>query len=314
MDNYLLGTPVEQDFYRKTGGITNGFIVVAASGRLVGEVKDWDVKKFYTAFMRMPESDRKPVLEKDLGTPNPMQMPPTKPVGATTFIIYNTPLDRDVQGKLVRARRLRAPGPSWPLEAPITLNDLFQLTREESRSLMPDQPDVGQSGMIPESAQRRLFMFNGYDWSLSYQNDVLPLRSGDLRWTVEKASETEIRLRLDGYSQVGGAPDALQHCRCNDVNGCVHWGTDLKYRGHAVISRANRTIQELQLVGLGETRTRYNRWKSTFDSKVNVYPTGLVVELASDCPANRNGWHPRAPERMLHAGIDYWNPKPKPKP
>jgi len=280
----------------------------------VGEVKNWDVKSLYTTFMHMPESDRKPVLEKDLGTPNPLQMPPTHPPGATIFIIYNTPLDRDVQGKLVRARRLRAPGPSWPLETPITMNDLFLMTREESRALMPGQPYIGQTGTFPDSAQRRLFMFNGYDWTVCYQNDVMPLRECELRWTVEQVSESEIRLRLDGYSKVGGAAEALQHCQCNNVNGCGHWGTDLKYRGHAVISRSSSSIREFQLVGLGETRTRYNRWSTTFDSKVNVYPTGLVVELASDCPANRNGWHPRAPVRMLHAGIDYWNPKPKLQP
>jgi hypothetical protein len=310
VDNYLAGTPVEQEFYERAGGVSNGFLVVAASGKAVGHVEGWEenLAKLLAAYRRLPDADRKPKLEKDLGKPNPDQMPPVPPAGGLTLIIYNTPLERTAKGDLIRARNLMAPGPSWALETPITLNDLLWLTREEWQALVPQNPQKGQKGRVPETAQRRLFMFNGYDWSCGYQNDALPLRSGELTWVVEEVTENEIRSRLEGFSKVGAGLEEARKCPCKDSYRCSHWGTELSYRGFMKFDRFRKTISEFRLVGLGETTTKHNRTTLRHDREVNVFPTGLVVELAADCPANRNGWHPLAPYRMRHARIDYWKP------
>lgn len=288
--------------------MSNGFLVVAASGKVVGQVKDWDVKKLADAYKRLPEIERKPILEKDLGNPDPERMPPTRPPGALTFIIYNTSLDRNDRGDLVRARGLRAPGPGWPLQTPITLNDLLWLKREEWQALIPTQPKKGMTGRLPESALRRLAMFNGFDWYVNYQNNPRQFRSGELRWIVEDVSDTEIRTRIVGFSKVGGDAGATQSCSCKETSSCGHWGAELSYLGYVTIARSDSTIREFKLVALGETRTKFNRRKSSTDTEVNVVPTALVIELASDCPANNHGWHALAPVRMRHARINYWDP------
>jgi hypothetical protein len=137
---------------------------------------------------------------------------------------------------------------------------------------------------------------------------MLRLRAGDLHWTVEEVTDSEVRTRIEGFSKVGAAPDECRTCSCKDTYRCNHWGTELVYRGFMRYDRSKKVIRELRLVALGETTTRHNRKTLRHDKHVNVYPTGLVIELAADCPANRNGWHPLAPHRMRHASIDYWNP------
>lgn len=310
VDNYLPGTPAEKKFYEKTGGVSNGFLVVAAGGKAVGAVEGWEenLRKLVEAYRRLPDAERKPTLEKDLGKADPDEMPPSPPAGGLTLIMYNTPLERTANGELIRARNLMAPGPSWALETPITLNDLLWLTREEWQALVPANPQKGMKGRVPETAQRRLFMFNAYDWSSGYQNDMVRLRSGDLTWVVEEVTANEVRTRLEGYSKTGASLEETQKCPCKDAYGCTHWGSELNYLGFMKYDRSKKAIVDFRLVGLGETLTKYNRKTMKNDPEVQRLPTALAIELASDCSANQGGWHPLAPHRMRHARINYWNP------
>ena len=55
-------------------------------------------------------------------------------------------------------------------------------------------------------------------------------------------------------------------------------------------------------------KPKWNRKTGKDDDELHFYPTGLVVELASDCSANRTGWPSMAPHRHRHEGINYWDP------
>jgi hypothetical protein len=310
VDNYLPGGEENKKFYEKTGAASNGFIVVAAGGKLVKNVEGGveNLRELVKAYRGLPEADRKPELPKSAGKENPDEMPPTPPSGGLTLIVYNTPLEQTSGGELIRARKLTAPGPSWPLETPITLNDLLWLTRAEAQALVPQNPQKGQKGRVPETAQRRLFMYEGYDWECGYQNDVLPFREGDLTWTVEEVDSKEVVMRLEGFSKVGGGPEEMKKCSCRSAHDCNHYGSDLDYHGFMKIDRSKNAIVEFRLVGLGETRTKYNRRIEKYDAQVHQVPTGLVIELASDSPVNRTGWPSMAPHRMRQFRFDYWNP------
>jgi hypothetical protein len=266
-----------------------------------------NLRKLVEEYRGQPEAERKPVLEKDLGKPNPDQMPPAPPPGGLALIVYNTPLEQTADGKLSRAQNLTAPGPSWTLETPITLNDLHWLTRAEWQSLVPLNPKKGQTGRVAQGIQNRLFRLSGYDWTGSYQNDAPALRSGDLSWTVDEVTDKMLSMRLEGFSKVGGSRDDVQKCSCKSVHACNHWGSDLNYLGFMKIDRAQKAIVELRMVALGETHTRYDRKTMKYDNEVRAVPTGLVIELASDCPANRGGWHPLEPYRMRHVPFNYWD-------
>jgi hypothetical protein len=285
-------------------------LVVAASGKRVGGIERGGVdtlRKLVAAYRRLPVADRRPVLEKTSRAGNPDEMPPSPPPGGLALIIYTTALEKTRNGELIRARNLMAPGPSWVLETPITLNDLHWLTHAESQALIPQDPKTGQTGRFPDAVQRRLFRLSGYDWSSTYQNDAPPLRSGDLTWTVQKVSPSVIQMRIEGFSRVGGKPEEVRHCSCKNPKLCNHWGCDLRYLGFIKIDRSKQAIVDLRIVALGETTTRYDRRTLSNDSEVHTVPSGLVIELASDCPANRGGWNPLMPYRMRHFRINYWN-------
>jgi hypothetical protein len=311
VDNYLPGSPAEKKFYEKTGRVSNGFLVAAASGKALGIVSAgvYNLRKLLEAYRRLPEADRKPIVENTAEKGKPNEMPPSPPPGGLTLIVYNTPLERNQEGKLIRARNVPAPGPSWALQTPITLNDLHWLTRAEWQSMVPAKPKKGLSGSVPEAVQQRLFRLSGYDWSSGYQNDFPPLRSGALTWTVEEVAENAVHLRFEGFSKVGGSPEEVHKCSCKNPRLCNHWGCDLHYLGFMKIDRAKQTIVDLRMVALGETTTRYNRKILANDLEVRAVPTGLVIELAPDCPANRHGWPPMAPQ-LYRTWINYWNPGP----
>lgn len=315
VDNYLVGTPEEQKFYDKAGKVTNGFLVAAASGKRVGWANADEgpgdpafLGKLLDEYRRLPEADRKPVLTKSLGQEDPDRMPPVLPEGGLTLIVYNTPLEKTDSGELVRARNLPAPGPSWTLETPITLNDLLWLTRDEWQALIPQNPQKGQKGRVPETVQRRLFQFSGHDWFNGCGNPSMwPLRAGDLTWAVEEVSKEEIRLRLQGFSKVGLSQEASKKAKIlpEANNG---FGSDLNYLGWMKINRAKKAVVDFRMVALGETWTKWNRKTEKDDDELHFYPTGLVVELAGDCSANRTGWPSMAPHRHRHEGINYWDP------
>jgi hypothetical protein len=313
VDSYLVGTPEEKKFYDKAGAVTNGFLVAAASGKRVGWTNADEgagdpgfLGKLLDEYRRLPEADRKPVLTKSLGQEDPDQMPPSLPGGGLTLIVYNTPLEEKTASReLVRARNLMAPGPSWVLETPITHNELLWLTRDEWQALIPQNPQKGQKGGVPGTAQRRLFRFHGFDWSIGVNQNWMPdLRSGDLTWTVEEVSAEEIRLRLQGFSKVGLGQEDSKKAKAS-LDGL---GSDLNYLGWMKFNRAKKAIVDFRMVALGETWTKWNRKTEKMDDELHFYPTGLVVELASDCSANRTGWPNAAPRRLLHERINYWDP------
>jgi hypothetical protein len=309
VDNYLTGTPAEKYFYHTAGFVSNGIRVAAASGKVVGPVEGGvdNLRKLLEAYRKLPEADRKPALPKATENGNPNEMPPAPPPGGLALIVYNTPIERNKEGKLIRARNLVAPGPAWVLETPITLNDMHWLTKAEWQTMVPQSPKKGLTGRVPEAVQKRLFMTSGYDWTSAYQNDGLALRSGDLTWVVEEVTENEVQMRLEGFSKVGASPADLKNCSCKNPLGCYHWGCELHYLGFMKIDRSKKAISELRMVALGETITKYNRKILRNDAEVQVVPTALVIELASDCPANRGGWHPLQPQR-LRPWFNYWDP------
>ncbi len=309
LDSYLTGTPVEKAFVDRLGrGGTNCLVVAAASGKQVGTTaRPGELRKLLEQYRALPEPERKPSIEKETGQGDADKIPPALPEGGLTFIVYQAPIARAAGGEFVRAANLMAPGPSWRLKVPITMNDLVWATPEERKGLIPDGPAKGQKLRFPESLSRRIFVTQGYEWNLAYQNNTLALRAGELAATVEEVTAKEVRMRLEGFSKVGGTEEEIRRCGCEGPRACPHWGCDLAYTGVARIDRARQAIVEFRLIGLGETWTRLKREQGVlgYGSEICRYPTGLAIELPSDCPANRGGWPPLAPQR-LRASFDYW--------
>lgn len=314
VDAYIMGTEVEKRYYGKLleskddGYIgTNLLFVAAPSGKFVGYTDNLhELRDVLGQYRRLPESDRKPSLEKYPGGQNPAETPPAPPPGGLTLIVYNTPLERNGEGKLIRAPNQHSID-SWPLEKPMTFNELLWLTREEWRALIPPHPERGREVRVPEPARRRLFQLLGYDWNSANAGlAAFPLREGDLAGHVEEVTPRELRIRLQGYSKVGLPPQGLNSCAHEDYWGCEHLSGELNFRGTLRYDRARQSVLELSIVAFGETATKFDRRTRKSGNPVKRYPTGLVIELASDCPANRT-WPVGAEARMKDFGLDYWN-------
>lgn len=137
---------------------------------------------------------------------------------------------------------------------------------------------------------------------------MLPLREGSLTATVESVLGNEVGLRLEGVSKIGATGDSFRECTHEDSYRCGHWGAELAWLGFVKIDRSRKAVTRFELVGLGETHLPRDRRGGKPDGKVHAVPTGVVVELASDCSANRTGWPPLADAR-LQGYVNYWDLK-----
>jgi hypothetical protein len=308
LDSYLTGTPAEKAFVDRLGrGGTNCIVIAAASGKRVGTtVSPGELTKLLQEYRALPESDRKPKIEEESGAVDPARLPPELPKGGLSLIVYQVSLGRAENGEYTRLANVMAPGPSWNLKVPLTMNDLIWGTAEESRALIPAGAQKGQKIVVPPSLFKRVAMTQAYDWMLGYQNDWLPLREGELVMTVDEVTAKEIRLHVEGFSKVGGTEEQMRACTCERQRGCSHWGCDLQYYGVARIDRARQSFSEFRVVGIGNTWSKVKRADLSYGSQVVRYPTGILLDLPSDVPANRRAWPPLAPQR-LSAGFDYWS-------
>jgi len=307
LDSYLTGTPAEKAFVDRLGrGGTNCLVVAAASGMQVGTTtRPGELMPLVEKFRALPESERKPRLEEETGPADPSKLPPELPKGGLALTAYQVSLVRERNGELVRAPNIMAPGPCWPLKVPLTMSDLVWGTAEESRALLSAGTQKGQKALFPPSLFQRIAMTQAYDWMCGYQNSILTLREGELSMTVEEVTAKEVRLRIEGFSKVGGAEEGMKTCACESQRSCPHWGCELRYYGTARIDRSKQALSEFRVVGLGDTWTKVRRADSRYGAEVVRYPTGILLELPADVPANRGGWPPLAPAR-LNANFDYW--------
>jgi len=305
LDSYLTGTPAEKAFVDRLGrGGTNCIVVAAASGKRVGTTfSPSELPKLLQEYRALPEAERKPKLEEESGAVDPARLPPELPKGGLSLIVYQASLDRAENGEYIRAANVMAPGPSWKLKVPLTMNDLAWGTEEEYQALIPAGLQKGQRFAFPPSLLKRLVSTQAYDWMVGYQNDVLPIREAELNVTVDEVTAKETRLRVEGFSKVGGTEEQMKSCTCERQRGCGHWGCDLQYYGVLRIDRTRKALSEVRLVGVGTTWTKVKRADSTYGTQVVRYPTGILFELPSDVPANRGAWPPLAPVRLLN---DYW--------
>lgn len=307
LDSYLTGTAVEKAFIdRLARGGTNCLVIAAASGKMIGTTtQSRELMPLLEKYRALPETERKPRLEAETGPVDATRLPPEMPKGGVALTVYQASLVREPNGELVRAPNIMAPGPCWQLKVPLTMSDLIWGTAEESKALLPPSPQKGQKGTFPASLFKRIAMTQAYDWMCGYQNSILKLREGELSMTVEEVTAKEVRLRLEGFSKVGGTEEEMKTCACESQRQCPHWGCDMKYYGTARIDRSKQALSEFRVVGLGDTWTKVRRVDSKYGTEVVRYPTGICLELPADVSANRGGWPPLAPVR-LNATFDYW--------
>jgi hypothetical protein len=202
----------------RSGG--NGWFVMTADGKVLKDFRY--TPEGLAAFRKLPEEERRPKRIEPI-TVNPpglyhsivdTRWPPPPP---ETLVLraHTRALDRDAQGRLVRAEqdgKGRKPF-AW---ATGPARDWLWLTEAEWRSLVPERPAGGMTFPVPRPIAFRTFRFylddscQGAHWFWEAQH----VRSGGLTLRVEEVSAGAVRLRLDGAAALstGTAPRESRRC------------------------------------------------------------------------------------------------------
>jgi hypothetical protein len=159
-----------------------------------------NLKVFLQDYAMLPKSERRPA--QSIEDANLSEPPP--PPGGLVLISYDRPLLRDGKGRYLS---LAGPNSSsknlfqhipWQPGAQL---DAFWLTKEECLSLIPKNPQKGQTISVPPGLTKRIGYFGltiRSAWQEGYQWRPGSFQHGDLKVTVESVSPKAVQLRLHG--------------------------------------------------------------------------------------------------------------------
>jgi hypothetical protein len=245
----------EGEFFRKVadqgplkgvGGSTRqGIYCFTASGKLLAyknhqdaEVMRGVVEQALVEFKKLPAEEREPGAVKvpDAGTPDARyhRAPPSR---GLILNVYTRILDRDGKGDYCKGSCKTAGGDQ-------SARDHMWLTKAEWQRLLATDAKVGDSLPMPAAIAQRIARYHLIDntrgeppfWSAE------EVRKSEIRWTVEEATPTNVRLRLAGSVLVATDADAKKAER----------GYDAKLRGYLEYDPTKNTIRRFDLVALGD--------------------------------------------------------------
>ncbi len=153
------------------------------------------LKQTFDLYKQLPEAQRRPA-EPIADANRPTLAPPP---GGLVLTIYDRFLQRENAEYCPIVSGARAP--QQPLHLPGPQRNSLWLTQEECRSLMPADPQRGQTISVPANLVKRLALFGllpGSAWQAEYKWTADSLRSGNLNLAVEDVSASRVRLRIQG--------------------------------------------------------------------------------------------------------------------
>jgi hypothetical protein len=308
--------------------------IITASGKMVarGELQVGNAKihlasleRALKAWAALPESERKPgaiqVEERGLLDPrrNAAKGPPP---GTLNVKVYNRQLERKGKGEYRHTvpedyiPPLRDPKvvgtdqatPLWTQPA----NDYLWITQAEAQAMMPADPRPGQLIEVPPSLTVRIFKFHldpSRGLSENHNFEHVTAAAGKLQLTVEAVSDTEVRLRLDGFANLHNprkalltyqSPGVKEHSR----NPRIPLDYDPRLLGYLSYHPARKVLTRLDIVALGDVRGRPNGENILGERLAEANPLGIAFELVTD-PRPADYLPPRAARDEPSARPDF---------
>ncbi len=268
---------------------------VSASGKLLGGRASPQVLE---EFNKLPESERGPraVRVPDLA-PSEIVVP-SPPEGGLVLKVHARFLSRDDDGRLRYATTA-----DFPLmrEKPEVMRgwqlflqpntEYMWLTREESQSLVPDDPLPGMKLAVDSVIAERMARFHlTPQRATTSEGHIVPKRSvkkATMMIEVEDASPQRIRMKLEGFVQWGSDYDAAQ---ATTPNGPLGQGFESPLYGRLEYDRIKQAWIRFDVVAPGHV---WGRWgdangKSMYVERPGRTPFGFALELApGDSPSHR---------------------------
>ena len=290
--------------------------MMTSSGRLLeGSVKGKDgmakaLQEVLDAYGKLPEAERR---SKSMdGEIKPQPEPPTNGLVLT---IYDRPLGRDAKNQY----RLPAEDDHGGLRthAPHGQRSSLWLKEEEWKSLIPENPQKGQTQKVATKLAKRIWLYGLVPqtlWVVEESWKPNSVQAGELNATVEEVTPQLIRLRLHGAVLLS-VPGVLYTRPEGKLNKKIENRYDARLEGIVEFDRARNKITRFDLTTLGDFTGRWfagnKGWiEATPESPL---PLGFAFELdptAYELPAER-----RRPRSFMHAYIfrvqedHYWDPE-----
>jgi hypothetical protein len=296
LDTYFRGNSQEVEFCKavKAGG--NHLVAATAGGLPLAEdvnlrLRRRELGAALSEFHRLSQSQRQVTLEDPaLATP-PQRPVPQPPEGGLIVRGYCTYMKQAEGGRVERSTEYyyKENPDRWAAE---TQSDMLWLTRDEWRSLVPDDPRPETTRDIPEPIQRRFYSTIGIDYMEGSVNS-LPPRLMQMTLTVERVTADTIQMRLDGYGEMGKPFDLEQRSKPHS-RGC-----ELRVLGYLEYDRTQQALVRFDLVGVGQAWGNKMEYLGR-EIRVAPYPWmyGIACELVTgDAPIDRI-----PPYNLLHYG------------
>jgi hypothetical protein len=287
---------------------TNLVLMTSAGRLLSGSVKNRNglaqgLREVLDAYAKLPENERRAAAVK--GEVKPQPLPPP---GGLVLTIYDRPLGCDDQG------RYRLPEGNdlggLRTDAPHGQRSSLWLTRDECQSLIPDNPQKGQTHRVDTKLAKRIWLYGLVPQTLwVVEGNWLPdsVRSGELQVTIQEVTPRTLRLRIHGPVVLVGKSGhkGLEH---------VEKRYDARLEGVLVYDRAQRKIVRWDMAALGdytgEWFAGHKRWQEA--TARAPLPLGFAFEV--DPTAYELAPEYRRPRSFIHAYIfrereeQYWDP------
>lgn len=272
----------EGEFFRNVitprgRGNRQGIYCLTATGRLLASknAQEADVmletlEQALAVWQRLPARERTPAA---IRIPAPgrsdARLVRTPPEGGLILNVFTRILERK-KGEWVRGS-CRFPGGEQ------AGRDHLWLTRAEWQSLVPAEPRRGSTFPVPAAISRRILQFHLVDntrgeppfWERG------EVRRSRLTLTVEEASASTIRLRLDGSALLATAANPARADR----------GFDVHLLGYLAYDRGKKTFTRFDLVAVGD---HWGEGPYTPDARRGRQPLGIAFTLSSGKrPADR---------------------------
>jgi hypothetical protein len=251
---------------------------MTASGKFLGR----DPAQALAAWKALPEEDRRPgaVALPERGPVDEKRQQPTPPPGGLILRVYYRNLARTPSGELQLATQKDFPHGHNRMNLDAQPNYLW-LTEAEWKSLLPAEPTKGQKVRVADPIADRI--------CLQYLQPMLTFcacsgwskerrRGQELHLLVEDVSGENVRLRLEGFADLGAAFDPA---KADDLRG--PFGYEPRFLGYVDYNPKANRITRFEFVALGDTYgfpySEDLAWKQTW--RPGRHPLGVAFEMVS---------------------------------
>ncbi len=255
---------------RGVGGATRqGIYCLTASGKLLayknaqgaGVMREV-LRQGLEKWRRLPASERRPGAYRypDLEKADARYVR-TPPPGGLIVNVYTRILDHDEKDRLCRGTCSFTGGDQ-------AARDHLWLTKSEWQSLAPAGAKRGDRFPMPRRLADRLLRFHLVDNTRGEPDFWRPedVRKVELTWTVEEATPTSLRLRLDGSALLATDADPNRARR----------GYDVRLLGYLHYDCSKKVIDRFDLLAVGD---HWGAGTFTPGARPGRKPLGVATEL-----------------------------------